>query len=597
MQSRNDVRQRRWGMDEHFEAIAWWLNQPTTRVRNINMDQLSKGLEKYNGHLKAVAEPTDLSDKAEKVRPVSYGRATLYRRFSTVDNAMERTKKYLLAQGKPIPKVLQDFLAFERKTRTSASENSRRINGDATLNAITQSIKRARADHDDAQLVTHLEQLAARLLEEASADRVDEYLGRAFDAASEGYAIASQASKQGKRLRTDQMLCARSAAWAAVQQSRRSIGSPASDGYLGLSAIWKRNEAELAERLRLPLTAEVARFHADRAEALLADNLNRSIAGLSHISNYLIDRNGGHDRDDLNDCVRYHDLTSIIQRLCALDWAFPKNHENAKLIQAYFTGTGGIESVIKKLLELYNPEGRGPEARRDVEALLAIKEMNDALLAVYDEAEKNPAAPSAIAVNGERIDHLPTPESLLNIISEMTPPLFMRISEQKALHALAFARFAIAAHDIEVQTKHGKSNLPKAEQLLTTATNWCKLAEKSTRPKTVDRAILERIEKAKDRISKRISQERRREINQERKNAAPPQDDSLTDARTTGHIEGSFAHEAVHVLNNLLWKSMTSWPLNNTEAEDFVRIARDVERYLTGSRNTSQSKGINSELA
>ncbi|RYE41348.1 MAG: hypothetical protein EOP24_37325 [Hyphomicrobiales bacterium] len=49
-------------------------------------------------------------------------------------------------------------------------------------------------------------------------------------------------------------------------------------------------------------TAAVARFHADRAAALLDDNLEQTIIGLRDISAYLVDHNGG--GPDLNDRVR-----------------------------------------------------------------------------------------------------------------------------------------------------------------------------------------------------------------------------------------------------------------------------------------------------
>ncbi|GCE37859.1 hypothetical protein Rhow_000743 [Rhodococcus wratislaviensis] len=594
-------------MNDRFEAISWWLNLETTRVSDITMDGVTEGLVNYDQHREEVAkrESDKYSGKRGKVPTVACARSTLYRHYGNVENVMDRTVKYLHENRQPVPGVLKEFLASERTGRkgSGGGQDRRSFNADTPIEDLERSVGKARAAHDDDELVIHLEQLAARYLAKAKADQVEEakdLLGKAFEAAKSGYQTARESSKRTgrKRMLREQMLCARSAAWAAVQQSRLNIGDEGvSDKYLSHAALWKRNEEELANALRLPLTAAVARFHADRAAALLDDNLEQTIIGLRDISAYLIDHNGG--GPDLNDRVRYHDLTSIIQRLCAVDWAFTRHHEHADLVNTHFPDEGGIRSVIKALRALYKTEGRGIEASRDVDALLAIKEVNDEILTVYEQAEHDPNAPSGTAVNDEQIDCLPDPDQLRIIISGMTPQLFMRISEHKALHALAFARFAVAAHDIEIQIGGTGSDLPPAKQLLTTAANWCKLAARSTRPKAVDQAVLERMASARHEISRRISSAQRREINDARKEVAPPPREPRSEDTDppTGSIEGSFAHEAIRAMNDLLWRSLTSWPLSGTEVKDFARIVRDVERYLTGSRNHSQAKGIESEFA
>lgn len=555
-------------MHEYFEGIAWWMSREGDPSRSISMKDLEEGLKGYNDHMAAEAAAS-----GGKARKVAAGRATLYRKFPSVDNALIRTRQYLLDEGRRVPRNLEEYLAVGIK-ESSRDQHIRVFNNDASADEIEQWIERARVARDDSQLVSLLEHLAARKLREADQKGEEEkvqYLKEAFGAAKEGYAVAdeSPSRSRSKRIRHEQMLCARSAAWAAVQQSRLSVEKSSeseSDKHLMISSIWKRNESECARDLGLPVTAEVALFHANRAMALIQDDLDQSVIGLRDISRYLIARAGGHG-SNVNDRVRYHDLTSIIQRLCALDWASSSDARCQTLVHKHFPDD--IGHTIGQLQRLYANEGRGREARDDGQVLLRIKDMNDELLHAYGRAETSPGSVLLTGVDGQQL-HVPGPAELSSIISAVEPWDFLRIQEHKALHAVALTRYAIAVHDIGSHDSDKNSKLPPAEQLLATAENLCRTAHRFTRPRTVDAVLLKRVDSARSEIERRLTPMRWEEI-------------------MKGREGFDFVSHAIRELRVLLWKSTTSNPITYDKAVELAPIVRTISRYLTDSGTAVQT--------
>jgi hypothetical protein len=573
-------------MDPRFEAIIWWLNQDTPANAKISMDTVNKGLEKYRK-----VHTTDSGGEPD-IGAVS--RAALYRDFGTVEKMMDRTLKYLQDRDRVPPSALSVYLATDRKSRKSREEKKRTsFNGDILLVDLEQAVEQARTDRDDDELVARLEQLSYRYLKEpAEPQEIELYLEKAFRAARQGYEVGKESSKQGRRKRMleEQMLCARSAAWAMIQMSRHKIedDQAEADIYLSRAVTWKRNEEELAAALKLPLTATVARFHADRGSAVLDDDLEQSVVVLRDISTYLLAHKG--KGAELNDKVRYHDLTSIIQRMCIVSGAAQGHELLSNLVDKHFPAPMSIDAVIEKLCDLYSNEGRGPEARRDIAALIDVRKMYDSLQAEYGNTTTAPAD----EIESAPVDELPDPEKLRAIISDIEPLIFMRISEFEALHALAFARFAIAARDIETQTQTAAKGLPTANELLTTASNLCYRAQRRTRDKAVGKVVLELLQNVQKDLSNSLPREEQKKINATWHKAAHPAEQS---GDTGQESDNPIFLHLVQKIDEMLWKSMTSAPLNYIEATRLARTARDIDRYLSGSRKLAQDKGIKNDPA
>lgn len=594
-------------MDDRFEAIVWWLNQEMSSGGKITMDVISEGLKAYNQYLDEIANVKSRESAGESpplAGRVKVGRATLYRDFGTVENVMERTYKYLEGQGLPVPNVLREFLAADRRARKATLENQARPNGDASPADLDRSVEKARAAHNDEELVLYLEQLAALYLKEEKKNsaEAEKNLVRAFRAAKEGYDTAKESAKRAQRGRMmrEQMLCARSAAWAMVQMSRLKVGpdptaSMESVMYLSRAVTWKRNEEEIAKALKLPTTARVARFHADYGDALLDDDLEQMIIGLSDISMYLWG-NGGAEADDR---VRYHDLTYIIHRLCAIEWASAEDEALETIVKKHFPVSADIHAVIKELRGIYSRAGRGFEGRRDVEALVAVRDVYHEIRQAYEHA-KSPVESSDLVADGER-SGVPATKTLSDIISKVEPVTFMRMSELTSLHALAFAYVAIAAYDLEKQQEEwaeeqGKG-FPAANELLTTASNLCSEARKKTWSKGVSRVILQILERAQEGISERLSAEEFDRINDERRRKANRTEHDLEAQEKTGRTKNPVYQALLNDVNDMAWKTMTMSPLTHKEAVDLARVLRDIDRYLMGSYNLSQDKGIRNDLA
>lgn len=565
-------------MDARFDAVIWWLKHREVDGAKISMDDVVNGLDQYRKAHKAEG------GKLPDIGAVS--RAALYRDFGTVEAMMEHILKYLQAHDESTPPALHVFLTTGRRSRKAKEEKKAgAFNGDVTIGDLVQAVEQAEADGDSDELVARLEQLSARYLKEpAHPDQIETYLDKAFQAARRGYEVGKESSKRGRRKRIleEQMLCARSAAWAMIQMSRRKLGSDPSgaDLYLSRAVTWKRNEEELAIALKLPLTATVARFHADRGLAVLDDNLEQSLVVLRDISTYLLQHKGA--GAELNDKVRYHDLTNIIQRMCTISGAAQGHPVLSRLVNKYFPAPKDIDSVIEDLSDLYSNEGRGPEARRDIAALMKAREMYDALQREYEDA------PEGSVSEQDGVDSAqPDPERVRKILEKAKPLIFMRISEFEALHALVFARFATAAHDVETRTEIGITGFPPAEELLVTASNLCYRAYLRTRDKAVDNVVRELLKKVHQSIP--LSKEKRQSVNVARRERA-------------GLPVGSggprkFVSDLLEDIDGMLWKMMTSAPLTLDEAYALTRTARDIDRYLSGSRKVLQDKGIKNDPA
>ena len=559
-------------MNDYFEAVAWCMDRISAPQRGVSMRELGEWITTYNEEVRVPKGQT----------PLAHSRASLYRKFSSVDEALERTRSYLVSREHPIPSALESYVITAKKT--VGDPYTRVWNTDSSSEVLERALERAQRYGDDAEQVILAQHLAEKLLRNSG--RSDKVLSRAYKVAESGYKVAasSPSRSRSKRLRHEQMLCARAAAWAAVRRSRVYIDNPdKTDRFLHLVETWKRREAELASTLALPVTATVSRFHADRASALIRDDREESIGNLRDIAQFLLATRKPGPGADANDLVRYHDLTSIVQRLCAADWAFSTHPSHQRLIEQYFPD--GIPDVVKRLRHLYGDDERGRDARTDAQALITLKEMNDALLEEYENAGKNPSA--AVVDVGDSELRLPDAKSLYAAISPVKAWTFLRVYEHSALHALAMARYAVAVHDIEVQQDTTLPELPiAADRLLTAARDFCRHAKKVTRPKAVDQTLLERVSLAETEIDKRLPAEHYEAVRQMRRHAAT---NVGPDFRTG---ERAFSVIAEDTLTSLVLKALTSERLEQEQVNTLASAAQTIHRYLRDSRSDTSSEGI-----
>ncbi|MBX4171647.1 hypothetical protein K3M35_23875 [Rhodococcus sp. DMU2021] len=565
-------------MNDYFEAIAWCMERISAPHRGISMRELSEWISSYNDEVRA--------PKGES--PLAHSRANLYRKFSSVDEALERTRSHLVSLDRPVPSALESYLITAKKP--AGDPYARVWNADSSIEVLERALERARRYSDDAEQVILAQHLAEKLLR--TSGQSDKILRQAYKVAETGYKVAesSPSRSRSRRLRHEQMLCARAAAWAAVRRSRVYINDlNKTDRFLYLVETWKRREAELARSLRLPITARVARFHAERASALIRNDREESIASLRDVARFLVTEKPGIGTD-ANDRVRYHDLTSIVQRLCAVDWAFSTHPSYQQLIDQYFPDGNDIPDLVEQLLQLYADDERGRDARADAEALIKLKTMNDALLREYEKIDSNPSA-VVVHIGGRKL-RIPPAQSLYAAIKPLKAWTFLRVYEHSALHALALARYAVAVHDIEVQdgTMLPKFPIP-ADRLLTTARDFCQRASSVTRRKTVDQSLLERVTRAEEEIDKRLPAERYNAVRQERKQAATNTGPEFRDG------ERAFPVIAENALTSLVLQALTSERLDQKQADTLANAAQTIHRYLVHSRSTSFSGGIDPEPA
>lgn len=121
--------------------------------------------------------------------------------------------------------------------------------------------------------------------------------------------------------------------------------------YLSYVSEYKTREAEFADRLHLSSRAAVARFHSERADALIKDDEHRSLRAFKSVTDALMKAKA--DGETIE--ARY--LNMLISRLCAHELAHPNDFDTES------------DQVRRNLVHLY---GKNVAARRTAELLIDV---------------------------------------------------------------------------------------------------------------------------------------------------------------------------------------------------------------------------------
>ena len=189
-------------MDDYFEAIAWGMARGSAPRRSINMKELGELIRTYNNVVRAGKGATALA----------VSRASLYRKFTSADDAMARTRSYLVSRQRTVPAALESYVLTIKES--TGDPHARVWNTDSSIDVLERALERSRASGDDVEQVILSQYLAEKLLREAG--RSDEQLNKAYEVAQSGYKIAesSPTRSRSRRRRHEQLLCARAAARA-----------------------------------------------------------------------------------------------------------------------------------------------------------------------------------------------------------------------------------------------------------------------------------------------------------------------------------------------------------------------------------------------
>lgn len=291
------------------------------------------------------------------------------------------------------------------------------------------------------------------------------------------------------------------------------------------------------------MTAAVARFHAERARGLLINDIVGEMRALSTVAHTLIE----HHRKESGtspDTVRYHDLTLIIQRLCATDWAYSEAKDFGDAVADVFPD--GIPHLVESLMAIYSPDDRGRRAMSDVQALLRLKQINDQILDSYRSG-------AADIVRLERI------------ISGVDVLDFLRVFDTQMLQALALANYATAFFDCverDVETAIVPLNVDPAN-LVVTAYDYCRIARIATRDRGSGQTLLVQLGEALCMLEKRVSGEKRAKIRSGRR---------------------LFPIAARTKMDELVMLALTSRRMRQSDLTQVTNSADAIHRYLIGQR-------------
>lgn len=241
--------------------------------------------------------------------------------------------------------------------------------------------------------------------------------------------------------------CARTAAWARVQayqcmlrENGAELGSvdasrtAQEDEFLATIEKWKRHEAYYVELEGNEVAAAFARFHADRARALYEFDNHTEIRAIGALANTLCET-AKSNMAQLHSSIYYHDLTSLISRLCAVDWAFSKVFKYEKTLAKAFPK--GISDTISELINIYDPDDvPGKHQKASVQALLDIKEAHDAIFEAYEPSGRDKISEGRM-------------EEVRRLVENLNLNSFLHAVTATNLTAISLARYAIASYDVQ----------------------------------------------------------------------------------------------------------------------------------------------------
>lgn len=470
--------------------------------------------------------------QAGETATIPVSRATLYRLFDNMNNALSSLKSFIDVNELDIHTPLPTLLA------ENSADDHTHIYGmrlhQVDEKTLRSELRRARSENNLTGIVYWSRTLAEKIFYTAGHDD-RAAIEHALTVATTGYEDVARRGPDNATTRLELMWCARAAAYACVLLARTD---DADNTHLPKVAIWKRREAELAEELRKPVTAALASFHARRATALSAGMIDEELHGLRDISTMLSDNYFRSSSAEASDAVKHHDLTFVIVRLCITEWACTQSPGTARdCFASYFPH--GTTALVKQLSSLYTPDRAGRGGKGNVDALLRLKTL-------HHELTRTPRQPGST--------------DNINTLRAVDVTDFLRINQSPIVHAITFAAYADALTDLPDNTYRTLFPLDRTT-ILRTAHNYCRKATR-TRIKGTGAALQHLADHAQQHLESKLAS-----LHLETRHD-PTSDSTSRDDHLRSRI------------NTLLLESLTGTPLTSAEAQYISNATEAVTSYL-----------------
>jgi hypothetical protein len=510
-------------------ALADGLREQTLTIdEETAFDDLAAFLRPWKEAKIQSGEPTTI--------PVS--RATLYRLFDNMGTVLSSLKSFIDVNGLDIVTPLPALLA-ENSVDDHAHIYGMRLHqvDESTLH---NELQRARSDTNLTGIVFWSRTLAEKIFYTAGHDDRPS-VEQALAVATSGYDDVARRGPGNATTRLELMWCARAAAYACVLLARTD---DADNTHLPKVAIWKRREAELAEKLRKPVTAALASFHARRATALSAGMIDEELHGLRDISNMLLDNYFRSSSTEASDAVKHHDLTFVIVRLCITEWACTQSSGTVEeAFASYFPH--GTTALVKQLSSLYAPDRAGRAEKGNVDALIRLKTLHHELTTPHSR---------------DLTDHI-------TVLRDVDVADFLRIKQSPVVHAITFSAYADALTDLPDKVYRNLFSLDRTS-ILRTARDYCRAATR-TRIKGTGAALQHLADHAQEHLENKL--------------ASTQLDPHHTAHRTAPTTTTDHAPRDDHLrsrINALLLESLIDTPLSSAEAQYISNATETITSYL-----------------
>ncbi|MFF2059970.1 hypothetical protein [Rhodococcus qingshengii] len=509
-------------------ALADGLREQTLTIDDeTNFDDLATFLRQWKEAKIQSGETTTI--------PVS--RATLYRLFDKIGNALSSLKSFIDVNELDILSPLPTLLA-ENSNDDHAHIYGMRLHqvDEATLH---KELQRSRSDTNLTGIVFWSRTLAEKIFYTSGHDDRPS-IEHALMVATSGYDDVARRGPGNATTRLELMWCARAAAYACVLLARTD---DTDNTHLPKVAIWKRREAELAEELRKPVTAALASFHARRATALSAGMVDEELRGLRDISNMLSDNYFQRSSAEASDAVKHHDLTFVIVRLCISEWACTQSSKTAReAFASYFPH--GTTALVKQLASLYTLDRAGRAEKGNVDALIRLKTL-------HHELTRTPRPPGTT-------DHIAA-------LRDVDVTDFLRIKQSPVVHAITFTAYADALTDLPDKAYRSLFSLDRTS-ILRTAHDYCRAATR-TRIKGTGAALQHLADHAQKHLENKLASTQL-ETHHTAHRPEPTTDDTSRNNRLRSRI------------NTLLLESLIDTPLSSAEAQYISDATETITSYL-----------------
>ncbi|MGW0025315.1 hypothetical protein [Rhodococcus sp. NPDC003383] len=464
------------------EALAFMVVQ-----RNVDLGgrpslrSLSDLIGKYNkvrgleGSNRVASSPARLS--------TLFSSAEDTRREDTVLRMLCETRDFLAADERSpsVPSKLTECIARMSPAGKAGDEYAGFWNDDTPVDHIMRIADDVEENGDSETAAAAHSEIALRMSRPNAPGGRSEAIDLALEHAKRGHALAMDIPEKVRTtgVKRSAASCARTAAWSLVQLYRSDVKTRVNRAELNerLKDLihWKNNEF-LAENLNgRPVAAALAKFHQTRAQALAEHDAQGEIMAFAEVVAVIIGRRSddGSWPPDVYSQMWYHDMTAIITRLCALDWAWADDPERSPGYRRGFPE--GTDKIVSELLDYYAADDEDARrAKKKAEAIFRLKKHTGELDKLY--------ASDPVDLDG-----------IKSLISAVEIDEFLYASEAAGLTAIGLSRYAIAVADL---IKAKRISLPWLEphSLLPTAKEICLRARNGTHDRTFGKFIQGRVD-------------------------------------------------------------------------------------------------------